>query len=863
MAAERLILMLASVLLVAVGAHASPEQGDERVGEYLRAHQMTPLLEAQLEDRIARADEAEQIEDLARQLSDLYLTQLRQLSPADAYRQVVLIRARALVERMTSVPMYELRLELIIDRYTRVEPDVELSRLGLLGDEPRAKAIARLVEIERELGILVAKLEPELAQATRRVSRAGDKPSPQEIGDLRRFSSLTHYYHGWAGYSIAVLRGMHAPQDVFVSFGWLLGAEGSTPKLDELSGAVLQYEHVARAAIGVALAYAQSGDDRTGRVWATKVVESEQVSPQIRDTARQRLLQIYIMGRSWHNANLTAREVMRAQGGSLPVADARLLAMGALSALGSGPIGEGGRSEAEKVIRLAIEQLVEQGEIGHVVDLYQRFDSIPVLQGGFIPQYARALAQLERAQQDGASPMYASIASSFAQALKAQDARDYPEHREDCTLKLAYAEILAGRPQEAIAHCTRIIDSSLREQAIEEARWMRIAAYDQLNEATGVASSAALEEAVREYIIAYPSSDRSARLVLKHALQGTIDPRVALHTLEAVGDDDPIAIPARRALVQLYYQQLREGSYSDDELSRRAIELVEWIIAAQSEPVTEPGEARVRLNTLRIGLDLVMRQRPLEVNLAEALIGRAQALLDADPTLAIYRGEMLYRRIELALARDRLDPALTLLGQLDAVDAPKAQNARVLLLNTLMRRWREGPSVDTARRITSIGAPVLARMTPARPKTLGVQVSAIAELIADAAGLLWERTNDQPSLALAMRVSVMVLERGQPSAEGLRRTAALAAASGDQQNELRAWLRLLAAYPEGEASWYEARYQSLRAMQAIDPPRAFDTFVQYRTLHPGLGPEPWGAKIAALFGVQTPDAESVNSGGAP
>ncbi len=862
-ASNHLIPMLLACSMLGARASASPE--DDLVAEYLRSHDMLPLLEVQLEQRMGEADDEEQRDQLAMELSRLYLRQLGETGKDDPYRQIVLLRAEGLVSRLAQAPLYELRLELLIDEYVRIEPDVELWRLGLLDPDRRDKDISRLGELSRKLGSIISTIEPELELVQRRANASAGgatRESDERLGELRRYGSLAHYYHAWAGYSLAVLRDMHVSPEVFVSFGWLLGAEGSTPQISEFNESALGYEHVARAAIGVAMSYAQSQTPRLGRPWAKMVADSELADGAVRQAARERLLQIYAMERDWAEANRYARFIVASggDGAHLRVADARFLALRALEAQRSADIGHGGANEARGAAQFAIEQLIDLGEIGHVVDLYQRFDSLPLVSDGFIPRYAHALAELDRAQRDGDRGQYGTVADLFTRALGTEDAGDYPEHREDCRLKLAYTQILANRPQDAIRVCDTVIGNSLREKAIEEARWMRIAAIDQLNRDQGRDGSPELSEAVRRYIEAYPSTPRSAKLILRYAMQGTVDPRVAISTLEAIGDDDPIALPARRALAQLRYQALRESGFADQRMLGDTLGIVEWILAAQSEPAADLNDARARLGTIRIGLDMALRARPPRGELARSLLERGTALADTDASLASFRAELVYRRIELSLGDQRVDEAMGLLADLETLDPAMASNARVLLLSRLQQRWGK-PSAETAERLCDIGSAVLASMTPPFPEPIGLRVSAIAELVSDAAAWRWENQRDPEMRDLALRVARMVLERGQPSEPGLRRTAALAASAGEEQVELDAWLMLLAAYPSDDARWYEARFESLRLLKYMDPTRAEETYKQFRVLHPDLGPEPWSGRFAELYPSSAPVPEDAEHDG--
>jgi len=854
------LAILFSVMSMGVGTcafGASMGPGDEQVEAYLKAHAMTGLLEIQLEERIRDAKNKDEQQRLIEKLSKLYLDQLSLYGRDDPYRQIVINRARSLTERMGSSPMYALRIELLIESYLGVESAVELARLELLDDEDRQQAIDALVEINRGLNALVGKIDPAVAQQERlRIRAKGDgiEQATERLAELRRYRSLGHYYHGWTGYSLAVLKEQHVPAGVFASFGWLLGSEGDMPQLSLLNKSTLEYEHVARAAIGVAMSYAQSDDSPAGRAWARAVVESEYTDSDARLAGEDRQIQIMAIDRDWIDTYEYVHVIERQRGerNSMRVGDARFLALQALHAMDSTRAGRGGLAGAKKVGQYALEQLVELKEIGHVLDLYRRFDSLPMLADGFIPHYARALAELRRIEQTGKSGMYASVASLIAQALDAPDADRFPEERDDASLKLAYAEIRSGRATQAIQICDAIIETSTNEASIEEARWMRIAAIDSVDINANTGTSKRLKDAVREYIVAYPSTARSAQLILRHALQGAVDARVAIESLSAIGDDDPIVLPARRALVQLEYQQLKATGFRDAERAARVLAMVRWILEKQPKEVVDLSDAKSRIGTIRIGLDLSLRIPQADIELANRLVELGMGILAFDSSLSVYRSEFVYRQVEVALRSRRVDDAMDLLDELGSLDQSKARSARILVFNGVLERWNQRPDVLSARRIVDLGSVILSEHMPAYPEPMGVQMSGVAETIAHAGVYLWDAQNDTDDRDLALRVSLMVLERGNPTEQGLRRTAALAAQVKDYANELEAWLRLLGAYPNTDEKWYQARYESLRVMKRVNFARALSAYDQYRVLHPTLGPEPWNERIAGLFGDTVP-----------
>ncbi len=857
-----LIRLFILLCVCTAGVFASPE--DDQVAVYLKSHNMLSLLEVQLEKRIGNAKDSDERLQLVEELSDLYLEQLHAFDNDDPYRQIVLNRARSLISRMGAASMYELRIELLIEMYSSVETKIELARLDLLELHERSSVLAQLKEANHQLRALSSKLDPAVAHLERLRKRSDKSIDPNDkptLGDLRRYRSLSHYYHAWTGYSIAVLKGQHVSSDVYESFGWLLGGEGELPRLSIVNETTLEFEHVAWSGIGVAMAYAQSEDIASARAWAKFVAESDHTEIEAKKSAQDKLLQILAMDRDWTSVYEWMLTISRIRGDDdqMSTGDARFLALKSLGAMQSTRVGRGGTSAAKKVAKLAIEQLVAQGEIGHVLDLYKRFDSLPLLADSFITNYAQALGELNRAEQAGTGGMYASVAALFSNALKSHDAKRFPVERDDCTLKLAYAEIRSGRASEAIKVCDLLIKKSTKVEVIEEARWMRIAAIDSVNYSSNATSSDTLEQAVREYIVAYPSTARSAKLILRHAMQGTVDAQVAIDTLSSIGDTDPIAIPARRTLVGLRYKNLKATRFADQRASGLVLDLIRWIDENQPADIVDLNDAKARLGTIRIGLDLSLRLSPADITFANRLLESAMRLVAYDKLFSIYRAEFVYRQIEIALLDRRHNDATSILGELETLDTNKAESARVLMLNDSIRDWQSRQNSSTAQRVVDLGSKVLANQMPAHPEPMGLQVSTVAELIAQAAEYLWTTKQDDDAHSLALRLTILVLDRGQASEQGLRRAARMTHHAKDSKNELEAWLRLLAAYPSNDERWYEARYESLRVMKEVEFARALSAYDQYRVLHPTLGPAPWNSKIASLFG----DAIEPTDGGDP
>jgi tetratricopeptide (TPR) repeat protein len=836
----------------------APETQDDSIGDYLRTNQMDQLLEVHLEDQLGRAESETERAQIAAALSDMYLRQLRSVKRDDPYRDVVVIRARELVDRIQTTPLFELKLELLVDAFVTHENAIELHQLRLLDAESRAEVLEAFRSTLLGLEQMLAQVVPELNQLSRRRSSARTSESQREIESelelYRRLSSFGHYYLGWSEYGIAVLEDRHVGDDAFKAFGWLLGNEGVMPQSKDLHLAAVEYEHVARSAIGVAMCYAQSDAYQFATAWLGVLLNQDEISEEVRDAAMLRQLRVHVMSNAWYDALMRAIEIRSdQQDAPLSVADARFVIVKTLESPRSA-----GDTDAEKLVQSCIMDLVKQREIGHIVELYQRFEHLPLLGNGFIPNYAKALAELERIESSSSQPNYMAIADLLVRSLQAQDVNAYPEHRDDCRLKLAYTYIRADKPRQAIEVCERVLSTSLDPKAIEEARWLQIAALDRQMALDPKVPADLLEQSVSSFIAAYPASERTRTLVLRYATRGMVDEQTALDTLGAIPEGDPNLLAARRLQIQLRFKMLRRSGFTDPQMLRQAREQIEWIVRQEQD--TDASSAQERVSTLQIGIDLALRDVPPDPRTARRYIEQARQIVANDHQLGTVEAELVTQLMRAALIESRIEEALSLLDELRTLSPERARDGQVIILNAVVTQWERQQDEDSARDLIEIAVPVLGRMTPKAPEPIGLQQSALIEVVAGSALFLHAQNPDPAMRDLAFRLSNQVLERGQPSERGLRQSAKLAEEVGDAETLLESWLRLLAAYPPDTDRWYEARYESLRVMNRIDPTRARETYNQFKVLNPSLGPPPWNTRISALFDDQ---AGSGSDGGSP
>lgn len=841
------LLILLSVAYVATGSAWAQSQ-EKRVAEYLQAHQMHELLEVHLRVQIDQARTDEQRDGARDELGSFYLEQIR-AEPVDSVRrQRLLARAWDLASSAGDDQLIGLRVELLINRYLPIERTVELHLILLDDPSERVRSISQLIDIQRRFVRVETLMRADARAIERRLKTfRRDDETEQLSADLdqaRRNLSLSRYYIGWCGYSLSVLDDRDASNEAMEAFGWLLGAKGEVPTLEHLKHAVIEFDHVARAAIGVALCKARNGDMITARQWLRHVLDLDTVNPETVENARTRLLQIESADARWASVAELIDEIHDRRNGPMRVDESRYVA---ISVLTRGHESRRSDPQADQVAQLALEDLIKLGEIGHILDLHARFGSLPLMGDRFLSQYASALMALDEAERPEVGGLFATAANMFSRALNAEDIDQFPDEAGDCALKLAYCLIRSERPRDALDACDSLLEFDPNDQIVEQARWLRIASIEMLHAAGQTQAEELLEDAVTEYIISYPDSANAATLLIQHGVYGDIEPSLAIHALMSMPEDDPAAIPARRLLIHLYHKQFLASRRTDLIAKEKAIDLVIWLWESSSEEPADLSEARNRLSIIRMILDFTRSSAGEDNEIIARAVLRGILLIDTNPPLMQHRDELLLRRIEFLISQNELARAEKQILQMSDPDASFAIAATRMVFAAALNAWDAGadPSVN-ADRIISLGAVLIEATLPTAPEVLSGQESAIVSAVARAAEFRGSEVKDPASIALSFRLCKLLLARGRITDEILHLTARLAAQQQDQESELAAWLELLSRALPSEPAWFEARYESFRILLGTDPERARKAIDQYRVLHPNPAPEPWTAKLQLL-----------------
>lgn len=874
-------------------AGASPPAGEEALEGYLESRDLSNLLAAQLRGRLATAT-GEARNEIAERLGRVYVRQMSRAKTPDE-RRVIEEAARVLLESMPESSVFELRIDFAKTSYLRAEDLIERFRVRIVGE-------AQLQEADRLLRLITPQFQEIATRVGHRIEllerrEAGTRQDDLEetkaqLADARRVRSLAQYYAGWCGYYGAMLSNnkgaaMRAMQD----FGWLLNSGGGKlPEIDRVPKALLKYEHVARAAVGVAMCASLRDNDVEALRWLDLVDETDGISPALRGELLSRRMVVLAGAKRWSDLELLLKRRAadrKKDQALLSPSEARLLAVLALDAASAqGDSVKPGRIQIESLSQIALAELVSQGRVADVLDIVNRYGTNPIGQDGFIVVYVRGLQSYERARDahkkldpgatdpvkdDAVANLYRQAAEVFAAATGASDALRYVTDAGRASMLRGLALFYAGDLSRSAEIFTSVGNSATDVKLKEEALWYAIVSLDRAVEDGKKSLVSERDRVATLFLTTFPASPNAAKLLLRRAGDGLIPDAKVVDILLATPTESPMFEAARRQAAFVLFRMQRRAP-GDRVLTRRFMDIsTEALSPLIVQCRLSPKDKELPTTALRLVRQIAevgLSASPPEVSTVERVLAQWS---DLSTELGLGGSgaaeELAYRRLQIALVQGNVDTAVEAYDKLGPSQFRKS--AERLLYKHAVKAWESEPrSVEAARAVVRFGTPVAEQLVLGdsafqQPVTLGV-----CNDVAAAAAIVFEEAKDVAMRDAAIKIDRKAFEGGMPSATAVRRLARLSEHAGDSALSLACWQRILGGVPSGTGDWFEARYETLRLIAASEPEKARQICEQHRVLYPDWGAKPWNEKIreiATRLGVaSTPAAgagQNENAGG--
>lgn len=848
-----------------------------RVESFLGELGLVDVQAEYLERQVLAMDDparAEARESLANRLGRLYVQLLADAKTPEE-RKDLSQRAQRLLELVPQADSFDLRLDMAKAVYLRAETIAERVRLRLDEEDERARAVAMLREqlpIFAQVRSRLSRQVEALEQREARVSEDQLDALRAELGEARRLRSLASFYEGWSRYYLAKLTGQHAEHvgPALEAFGVVLGAlPGRAPTLDRLNSSLLRFEHVARAAVGVAMCLSLQGNDTDATRWLEAVLAAPDVPAPVLAQLFSRRLDVLLSAERWGDAESLVRrrraeEPPAGQPRGLSIAEARLLAVLCLS-IDASRLRAGQSSQRDGLLSVALTDLMARRELAQVLDLTRRFGSLPLGADGFVVAYVRGLLLYEdtraahRAAGKADQPptdaalvnAYRQAADLFRAAAASTDAGQFPTQVDRAMLTRGLALYYAGDvllSAESFERAAQSADAQVREDAL----WFGIVALDRAadaDQASAQSLAVRRERLATVFLSQFPASPNAVRLLISQRRATGLNDAQRLDLLLAVPPDSPMAPAARRVAADLLYARYRGAASTERTVAaQRFLPVAERVLRDDLELVrTSQGEAlrtasQHGLLRIRQMLDACLGQSPPDAQQARALLASLTRL----PSEVLASNEQIghelrFRRLQVALAEGDQAAIETLSDEAISGGGPFAGAAARLVYRHFTTSLGDQPAnARLARRLVGLGV----RAIDSAPTSQGSD--ALRDEVAGLAAQLWTQEQDVAMRDLAIRIDGQLLSRGLRAVSVLRRHAQLQEAAGNRTAALASWSDLMAGLDASSPEWYEARFESLRLLVVVDPPGAIAALEQYKILHAQPGPQPWHDRILML-----------------
>jgi len=850
-------------LLVALVAIAPLRVADARdeIAAYLERHGLMELLTVHLEEALLVADGADR-EELIVRLSGIYAELLEAVGDGDR-REELETRSRRLLAEAPEGTTDALRLALLRATYRSIEKIAENHRLRLSNDDDVDWARGALGDLIMALNRLRKQTDAHALLADRRLARASGTEAvvlAEEAESARQINAQCTFLNAWAQYYASWLNdrpdNARIAQRLFVE---LLDFGDQAPVPENVSVDLRSTEAIARCILGIALCKSLTTSSSAALGWIA-LLEDDHTHELLREQVPAWRMAIHLE----HGEYLSVRselDGLAAGAEPTPLTWLRLVAVHALEA-------KGASRYATELARDAVTELAARGELQQVFDLAERYPIDALGSTGFAVDYVSGVLRYHEARglhgdddptaTGDAAALYEKAIVRFEAAVRRTDADKYPAARADCPRLIGWCSYFEGRLLAAREAFERAA-GELKADAAAEALWMAIVCLDRLVEvdARNQALNDDLAGLIRRFLAEYPANEHAPKLILRRALRTEeVSPEVAEELL-AIPPDSPVYLTARRRAAQILYRLFRDTkggakiAYGSEYLSvalplhAQDAQEIDDRDAAAVQRFTVGGR-RILEVALQDGIGRLMAARTVldafDAELEDVLADEAEIALELD-----------YRRMQERLLSGDAVAATTLADALHDADPGGfwTRRASRTMFQGSRQAWRDADEAGedsraVVGRVVRFGSRVLEEYQDDEAAFSHPGVISYASAVAEAAMIIWERSGDVRQGERSLDLFERLLERHPRNAKFLRSAAVLSERLGKPERAVACWRTLVSGTRQESDAWYEAKFRLVSLLAFSDPERARRILDQHRQLHPGYGPDPWGARLKAL-----------------
>ncbi len=863
--------------------------------DYLEAISIPSLRAAHLERLMYNGQFPDRTE-YARRLSVVYARLMEEATSEEATTEFE-GRCVRLLEEAPSADTLDLRLALARARYMRDERIAERLRIGLVNPADAEDTRRAFIELMRVFDTLAERAESRLRELDRQQESGAprDELMMSAQGGSRRARSLARYLGGWSAYYAAELDApgsgaADAAQAAQLRFGALLEARrGAVPTRDRVSAYNLRFDHIARAALGVALCWSIRENTDEALQWIDLVSSAPGLEPAVAAQITARRIIVLARAREWGRLASYAQRLVAAEPDSptpatpLTGSDARLLAWLTLDPRLSATQAV---SERLLICKVALGSLASSADGGAALDLVDRYldlsnQSEPA-SAGFLARHLRALRDYDAARRahkqagieagfpadstlespttdPGALVRYRSALTFADAALTAHDAGDFKAARPFALLIGALARFFSAADAPsltaaaiALENTSHALDGQDRDRAAQALR-LAIRAVD-LALATPRGSTPDLKSRrqtlVNDYIARFPQESAAGVYAYQRATSGDLLGDEAVQALLAVEGGDTLRNAARYEAARLLYERFTGAASSERSgPATRFLDVATPLLDDDRRRLLTGAGADPALALLnaRRALDVAFSLDPPAQDAATKAFDLLSTLILRTPvTDPRVLAEFRFRSVQMAILSGDHDSAEREAATIASMDATLAKAARREILRSAMAQWAAGRSIESARRLLKSGRPVLADLSDPATQASPSLATTISAAVAQAAAYLWAEAGDANARELAAVLYRTALRADARNRILLEDAGTFFEAIGQRPAALDAWRTLLSGLSVGGDDWYRAKVRVLSILADLEPARAREALDQHRSLYPELGPSPWGAQLLEI-----------------